>query len=178
MVWLLDMSVLQQYFVRLLSHTVHWAIHRRDLEHLIRHLKNGNYKFKHIPWNESYIPPPITAKTLEDDKPFLAVYNFGTKEMDSTLVSLLEKMNLQTNIDLLAGAPRNPRGNVQVSHGFTPVGHTRRQEHHYIAFPQARIGNDGPHVINQCVTYNEIVHHCCRKHPGVAELFGEDPDFA
>ena len=130
MVWLLDMSVLQQYFVRLLSHTVHWAIHRRDLEHLIRHLKNGNYKFKHIPWNESYIPPPITAKTLEDDKPFLAVYNFGTKEMDSTLVSLLEKMNLQTNIDLLAGgAPRNPRGNVQVSHGFTPVGHTRRQEH-------------------------------------------------
>ena len=171
-----DGSSLQQYFVRLLSHTPHYVIRRCDVKAFKRHLKAGKYQYQHIRQNESFVPEPSTEDTVEDDKPFLAVYNFGTPEMDVEMVQMIEAMNLETNIDLLAGVSRNERGNVQQSYGFSPTGHTRDPENHYISRPQQRTGNDNEHVKNQCRLYTKLVNHVMSKDPGVKELFGEDPD--
>lgn len=101
-VWIIAASSLQAYFVRLLSHTPHYAIPWRNRKAFQRHLKNGDYMYEFISQDKSFIPKPSTGTTKEDDKPFLAVINIGTDEMDEKMLVHMKAMNRVSSFDLLA----------------------------------------------------------------------------
>jgi hypothetical protein len=171
-VWCFMLSSVQQYYVKLLSHTPHYAIRYRDYKYFKRHLKMRGYKSKHIGQNESFVPLPSTPQTPEDEKPFLAVFNVGTKEMDATMISLIKEMKLDNTFDLLAGVKADARGNVQKTFGFSPVGYKRHPDNHCIPMPQALQGNQDERVRDKYATFTSLRAYTMKKHPGVKEMVG------
>lgn len=178
MVWVFEASSMQQYFVRLLNTTPHYAIRWRHWPDFKRHLEKNRYKYQFIPQDQSFIPQPSTDETPEDDKPFLAVINFGTKEMDDKMVAIIEDgMNLAANFDILSGVePDESRGNLQKSYGFSPLGYNRREENHCIAEPQELTGNDDERVRQKYCAQSKLILYTAGKYPGIKELLGEPDD--
>jgi hypothetical protein len=175
-VWYFAQSSLQLYYAKMLSDTPHWVLRYRDLKCFRRHLLMRGYKSQYIGPNKSYVPLPSTSDTHEDEKPFLAVFNVGTPEMDEKMVALILDMNLAESFDLLANVSADPRGNVQQTYGFSPNGFDRHDYNHYITTPQALKGNKDQRVVNKFVAFTKLQAYTMKKYPGVKELIGEPLD--
>lgn len=176
-IWFFALTYRQLYYTKLLSDTLHYVVRGRDLKCFRRHLNMRGYTSEYIGPGKSYVPSPSTPDTPEIEKPFLAVFNAGTPQMDKRMVELIQEVNLANTFDFLAKVPADPaRGNVQKTFGFSPTGFDRHDYNHYIPTPQALTGNADPIIIQKFVAFTKLQRYTMEKYPGVKELIGKPLD--